>query len=217
MSTFEKNKRLLHKMCLDRKTMILVSMFLIVALLACGFNFTSMIYDFDSLDETLFMGLAVFIMWISLVIFLLVFRTKKSGLFVEIEDIYANRIDTIGKVVLMKHVIETYSYQEKLSALEQDVYKVDISNCNKEDRIVALRAEIESRNVFETIFSIINVVLPVALENITKSIELGGFILIKFLALLIMTLWIIVYLEDMKRNKYIMCVLTAYEKQCNIG
>lgn len=212
MSTFEKNKRLLHKMCLDRKTMILVSMFLIVALLACGFNFTSMIYDFDSLDETLFMGLAVFIMWILLVIFLLVFRTKKSGLFVEIEDIYANRIDIIGKVVLMKHVIETYSYQEKLSALEQDVYKVDISNCNKEDRIVALKAEIESRNVFETIFSIINVVLPVALENITESIELGVFILIKFLALLIMTLWIIVYLEDMKRNKYIMCVLTAYEK-----
>lgn len=218
MSTKEKNKRHLRKMNVSVKTKRIVIMILVTALLTTGINIACMgskiLEGGRGLEPELLMESAVVIMWIVMGITMCVFKTKKSELFVDIEDVYNNNsIDAIGKVLLIKRVLDAYSYQKELPSLEKEVYAIEMLELNEKSKdgcMVALEAEIASYNTYETVFSIISGVLLLLLEGVTGGSK--ELVCLKFGAILLLLLWIMAYVEDMKRNKFVVNALKIMEK-----
>lgn len=210
MKATEREKRLLRKMNPSRISKIIIELLLVEALFIMIWNLFLLAvplkipYEKLDLKQSLeFMKPTVIVLWCVFCVLLLSSKRRKSDLLIELESIYNNNIQPIGKRKWMTEALKHYSYEEKRCELEKKVYKTSLSGCSKKEKIASLRAEIESENIYETLVSFVSVFFTFVLEKDGLNGWLQGFIL------LVMSVCLLYYLESMKRNRFILTVLDS--------
>lgn len=203
-------------MNLSRKSKIIITMILVAGVLAAVLNLIHMGCTLwnqgEQPDVKIFLKIAVGVLWIVFFLAFFIYKERKSALFLDLEDIYNNNFGPIGKIKLMKKVIKEHHYAEEMLKLEKKEYGISLKGCTESEKILALRAEIESANIFETIFSLIGVILAAVLNSIDCNKE-NNFIysVLMVLILLILMLWMTSYIKNMKRNRFILTVVESYD------